>query len=398
MIFSFLINLLLLLCLRDDLLAEDYSMLVEFKKNVKGYVERNEFKLIYDFGKEISSKTGISPRKVADLITKLREDGIEREWLDWFEREYGTSDRIGYKEFAAAIFFPYELLCKSHKKHPLQFNYAIKACLYFSSILNPRGKARKLLKAVKDSELSADEVDSSDKLMNLLDISLMGSSSIFAEYVRASEYLKECKTRVRESGTVIQKLNMGYIILCVAEDEAKDFFSQAEGLGSLAASSELGSIMLKRNSSRGISYYRSLGTYGLWKIAQCYRYGVGIDRDLTAANEHYLLDMESDMRFEYPEIHYDAADFAVYYAHSQPREEIFCDVMREAIRRFVFIGSKHLWQGYFRALESILQPEVARLGLAAEYKPREILIESIREGNAEKSEGLMRKLGMKVDE
>ncbi len=380
--------------------------LIDFKVNQSTLISQNNIKTISDFGEKITETVGQPQIRLDALIPRMETKGVSRDWLNWFVRTYGNSGFIGYRIFAAAIFYPYEVLATTHKQHLLQMNYAFKACVMYSADLSNYSPGRMMLKGLR-ADIGFD-ISSDGEFLSLLDTGFIVTSSSFLEKVKAyktshPDILDRLKGEVLSKGTAIQALNLGSIFKSLdRDDDALTCFDEARKKGSLRASIEMGNIILKRNFDEGVGFFRSLGVYGIWKIAQCYRYGINTERRFDAANHFYLEAIAIADARNYPEILYDAADFAVYYAYSQPDPVISKAVINGAIRRFVEAGELHLGLGYLRAAEvsldvvTLFPDMVTNPHFSVDFR-KEAAKRALLEGHAAKATSMLDKLHLGDD-
>lgn len=378
--------------------------LIDFKARQSVLISENNIKVISDFGEEAINKVGQPQVKIEKLIASMKTKGLSKDWLNWFVRTYGESGSIGYKKFAAAIFYPYEVLAITHKQHIHQMNYAFKACIMYSSVLDNNGAARIMLKSLR----AGVSISSDNNLLSLLDVGFIATNSSFLDNVKTylvshPNTLNIFKEQILSTGTTIQTLNLGLVFTALGiEDDALECFDAAINRGSLRASIEKGTIFLKRNFEQGVSFFRSLGCYGLWKIAQCFRYGIKTERNVDKANQFYLEALSTHEIRHYPEIMHDAADFAVYYAYSQADPNVFKAVIDGAIRRFVESGDLHLGLSYVRAAELSLEvitlfPDMTiNSNFSLDFR-KEIAKRALFEGHAGKATCVLDKLHIEDD-
>ena len=338
--------------------------LLHFKVNQATLISKNDISTIYIFGDTIKDETGKPQQQMGKLLPIIRQfKGIPQSWLSWFERIYGGQEKIGYKKLAAAIFYPYEVLEKTHKQHFQQMNYAFKASIMYSSVLDA-GSFGRILRGTLKTDIGID-IHSKDDLLNYLDVGFIACNSSFLDKTRIYETsnpgtLDHLKQQILLGSSAQQALNMGLILQNLGKDkEALECFCKANENGSLRAIVEIGNIHLKKDFKEGLRFYQSQGAYGLWKLAQCFRYGINTERKLDVANDFYLQSIRAGDSPNYPEILFDSADFAVHYAYSQSDPEIFKKVMTSAVERFFKVGELHLELGYLRA--AVVSLEVSML-------------------------------------
>jgi hypothetical protein len=140
---------------------------------------------------------------------------------------------------------------------------------------------------------------------------------------------------VRSSRSSILVANTGFLFKMLGHfDLAAEMFMKGEALHSRRLGIELFSLNFDQTLVENISFFNlpeedqsGLRAFGMWKLAQCYRYGRKIDRSLEQANQYYLQAVAisaSNSQNCFPEIHYDAGDFALYCASicSNPEQKI----------------------------------------------------------------------------
>lgn len=394
----------LLLMEASEVFAVD--ALLEFKKTQTDSILRNDIGGICGFAEAVQNSNEIKKIKTADIVPIMREKGVPESWLTWFKRTYGDQERISYKKLASAVFYPYEVFETTHKKQFQEMNYAFKASIMYSAIFDAHGEARVVLSWFQKN--SDSDICSDNELLHFLDCGFIASSPFFLNKVAAYETahpntLVQLRGRVLSEGTLLQVLNFGLVLKHLGSDDgALECFERAKNRGSLRASIEIGNIFLKRSFSDGLSFFQSIGAYGHWKIAQCFRYGIKIERDLAAANQFYLEAANNGDASRYPEILYDAADFAIDYAYSQPSPDIFKAVIKGAVNRFLTAGNLHLGLGYIKAAEisqeaAILFPDLEVSKLFSHNFRKDIAKSALMEGHAARAKGLLEKLNLDDD-
>ncbi len=371
--------------------------LVAFKKDHMAIILANDFVRVSVLGEVIkTNKKRPLKSSIADLLASIERADLPEAWVRWFRRVYEGKSLIDIKEFAVAIFYPYEVLEATHKQHISQMNYAFKASIMYSAEFDPHGPG-KITRNILKRDIGVD-ISSDEQLLHYLDLGFIANSSSFLEKFKAyghsyHDSFERLIPQVFSSGTAIQTLNLGFMLNHFErEDEALEAFRLAGDKGSVRARIEMGNILLKRNFTEGVRFFNSLGAYGLWKIAQCYRYERNTTQDFGAANHYYLQAVTASQSedLKYPELFFDAADFAVFYAYSQPDPEIFKVVIASAIDRFVEAGNFHLGPAYLKAAEVSLDgvalfPElVTNLNFTDEFRRNAIKI-AFREGHVAKA-------------
>lgn len=391
-----------------------FETLINLKIKHAEHIAKNNIIAICALGQEVINTSGIRQRSLAALIQRM-QNLVPDNWLNWFKRTY-TQDSIGYKDFAAAIFYPYEILEYTHKTHLSHMNYAFKASIMYSSLLDNSGAGRKFFNSLgAGTDLSI----TSATCCAMLDIGFITQSSSFMakfiDYAESVGGLFQLSQDVLNQGTATQILNLGLIFKYIGENEkALKCFDQAIIMNSQRACIEKGNLLLKSNFNNGVEFFTTrLEEYGKWKVAQCYRYGINIKRDPQKANEHYLQAIGADCS-KYPEILYDAADFAVEYAYAHldcaseddansipitSATAIYYKVMQKAITHFEQAGYFHLGLGYLKAAEMSFEVAKRTHNMPAILDiVRGYLNKAFMEGHVAKSDSILRKIKMDDDQ
>lgn len=103
--------------------------------------------------------------------------------------------------------------------------------------------------------------------------------------------------------------------------------------------------------SEFIGRAESLGIkpYAIWKVAQYHRYGISTASNLIQANKHYLEALAEAHGF--PEIFYDAGDFAEYFAYSQPNTAKRLKALKQAFNHYCKATEEGIDEGYRKQIE-----------------------------------------------
>lgn len=406
--------------------VDEFETLINFKVKHVEHITNNDISTICTLGNKVNISSGITRRPLAVLIGRMQVKGIPVSWLDWFKRTY-KGDSIGYKDFAAAIFYPYEVLENTHKTHLSHMNYAFKASVMYSSSLDHNGTGRKFFNSFgKDTALS---ITSDATCSVMLDIGFIARNSSFMDKVIAYDkiapgVLNRLTPMILKDGTPTQVLNLGLIFNQLGQDKKSlECFNRAIEIGSQRAYIEKGNLLLKNNFSEGVDFFATqLGAYGHWKIAQCYRYGINTSRNPAEANKFYLQAVATN-NHNYPEILYDAADFATEYAYAQldyasnnsntedddhaltvdSATTTFKRIIHSTIERLQIAGSFHLGLSYLKAAEISLEvakrfPDVLVVSLSfSSDSIRSNTKKAFMEGQVAKSDSMLGKINMVDD-
>lgn len=185
------------------------------------------------------------------------------------------------------------------------------------------------------------------------------------------ENLRELTEIARVSPNSIYVANTGFLFKMLDRlDLAEEMFTKGNILGSRRLAIEL--LFLKFDQAPGgdLSFFNlpendplELKAYGLWKLAQCYRYGRKIDRNLPQANTYYLQAVSisaSNPQKCFPEIHYDAGSFALYCALSSTNPDQKKLALDHAVQHFRIAGNHGMEEAFTREDEvTTIHPELS---------------------------------------
>ena len=158
---------------------------IDFKKNLRLVVNSNDITRVFRIGSQVDEISGKLDHSRDTLFRKIDEAGLDLEFVKWFKQKFLHHEKISHKEFAAAIFYPYEIMVTSYKYHISQMNCAFKACIYYCSKFDPTGPGsliEKGLSTENPAEIKRDEI-----LLKKLEIAFPFNDSAFVR--RAKEYL-----------------------------------------------------------------------------------------------------------------------------------------------------------------------------------------------------------------
>ncbi|MBY0463134.1 MAG: hypothetical protein K2Q34_08135, partial [Alphaproteobacteria bacterium] len=212
-----------------------------------------------------------------------------------------------------------------------------------------------------------------ERFLDFLDIAFVANNGAFVEktkaYLGEDDNLDRLYGRVMGEGTATQLFNFAMVLKNMGRmDIAPPCFASAASRGSLRAQLELAYYDIE-SGAEVAGRLSALGTYGFWKIAQCFRYGRKVERDLRQANYFYLQSL-AGIR-EFPEIAYDAGDFVEELAVAQKDQEHFKATSRKAIEYFRASGNLH-GSGYIRAAQLMVKARERCADLSIEFNDGEI--------------------------
>ena len=195
-----------------------------------------------------------------------------------------------------------------------------------------------------------------ERLLDWLDITFVANNAGFIEkakkYLGEEDNLDRLYGRLMNEGTATQLFNFGMLLKSMNPDMALSCFRSSISKGSQRAQLELTYYEIERGAEAS-ERLSALGPYGVWKTAQCFRYGRKVERNLKLANQFYLESLGGSC--EFPEITYDVGDFVEELAVAQKDEVSFKTTAKKAIEYFEISGRNHLGLGYIRATQLMVR-------------------------------------------
>lgn len=367
---------------------------IDFKKTVTTVIDTNSIEEVRRVGDKARRMNGNVSDSVDNFIRMARKNTLPPKWIDWFQRTFGRHGNISQRTFAAAIFYPYELMEASYKYHISQVSPILKACVYYSLKLDPEGLWVALNPKVTDWYIKSD-----DDLLDWVDITFVAHNGAFTEkareYLRIGDNLDRLFAHIIESGTPTQQFNFGVIAKSIGEvSKSLSCFYEASIKGSKRAQLELAYHNLE-TSVDTLSSISDVSSYGVWKVAQCFRYGKKVAKDLKEANRYYLQALAG--ADEFPEIAYDTGDFVEELALGQKDKGRFIETARKAIEYFNMAGDRHLGSSYIRAARLMITARERFSDLATtdfnDDAISDLAFKAAQEGAYEKAKSLLERIG-----
>lgn len=315
--------------------------------------------------KSVNTKKGrpFDIKKFKDICASKKVDRVWTEWVSTFL----TTHNITEQTLKSSLFYPIDLIYKSYKKNFNQLSLLLKMSLLIAAEAG-NNEAILICRHAHYSDVFDDEGEKSFSHLVINDINEF-FEIIKTPFVTQNLYvLNSLKKFFKNNnasvlGTTpadlspLQNFNLGLLLRDLKFlDESIPFFQYANNSGIHRALIEIGNVYLELNDfSVAKNYFETeCGGYGVWKLAQCYRYGIGTPRNLSESNQLYLralvIDRESD-KWHIPEIYYDAADFVVYCALSQKDIAKRNSTLRRARDLYIMAGNNNMPLGFIRAAE-----------------------------------------------
>ena len=303
-------------------------------------------------------------------IEKFKEicssKNVDRVWAEWVST-FLTTHNVTEQTLKSSLFYPIDLICKSYKKNFNQLSLLLRMSLLISAEAG-NNEAILICRHAHYSDVFDDEGEKSFSHLLINDISIF-FEIIKIPFVNQNLYVLNALKEFFGNNTAsvlgttpadlssLQNFNLGLLLSNLKLlNESLPFFKSARDSGIHRALIEIGKVYLEVNDfSAARNYFETeCGGYGIWKIAQCYRYGIGTPRNLSESNRLYLralaMDRESD-KWHIPEIYYDAADFVVYCALSQKDIAKRTSTLKRARDLYIMAGDNHMPLGFIRAAE-----------------------------------------------
>lgn len=234
------------------------------------------------------------------------------------------------KELVGFIFYPHQQLKESVKTNFNQLSMVLRAGILIAAEFGFK-PAQDLLAASDLGKMHEKEISTFEEIDNFLQIPFcledVGILNEVKTFVLKDDNLAQLLDRVEASQNRVYLINVVNLLKALSrKDLIEKVIRKAIQLQSKRGLIELGFFFLDRNFDEGKEFFEfhltldsGLRAYGLWKIAQCFRYGKKVERNLEKANTFYMeaisLSLDNPLQ-RFPEIHYDAGDFAVYCALS----------------------------------------------------------------------------------
>lgn len=361
---------LLIFLLNTGVLALDFELASNYEK-IKAAIVHNNSQKLFDIQTEIgiippASKSKLTKTQLSELFRKV---GIDERALDFLKTTNLDNNSLGY--LVGFLFYPYNNLNNTTATNFTQLPKALKTSILISAQYGFK-PARDLLvlTTLGKAKVRSLTFSSEDELVSFLsipfcceDIGVIEAARILLEEGNGrnvASFISKC----RDSQNPITLLNSARLLKILGVNvKIFEILNHAIALGSKRALIEKGFLLIEQDFLAAKEFFESeeitrhgLGAYGLWKIAQCYRYGIGIKRNLTEANNFYLKAIntpKTDFSQQlFPEIYYDAGKFATYYALSQSDMSKKFSALRQASLYFKTAGYFGMVPAFSRASET----------------------------------------------
>lgn len=326
--------------------------------DLKSAITSKNLSLIFEIKEELEEK--FSDCSLEDSLSKtierlLRTDlSITSEEIKIIK---STLNRPTVGEFLGALFFPHSSFENTVKTNFNQLPFFERALILISADLGFK-PARNIIVLANNEKVNLKTITNEQGLYKLLSILFAAENGMVVR--KAKEILNDgakqdafFKSLSGAASTVL--MNAGYIYQFLERPElAAHNFEIASNNRSRRGAIEYGFIILEKDLSRADEFITRLNElemkpYAFWKLAQYHRYGTSTPRDISVANNYYLLALEGGS--EFPEIYYDAGDFAEYFACSQTDKGKRIKALEQALEHYRLATIGGIREGYRKQVE-----------------------------------------------
>lgn len=296
------------------------------------------------------------------------EIGMSTEVIERIKKKFEHQPKIG--EFLGWFFFPRNEFENTVKTNFNQLPFAERVLVLISADLGFK-PARNVIILANNEKINLDERHTIEDLQPLLFIPFMAENGVVVR--KFKEILNDAATQddffqrfcSLDAGS-IAFINAAYIYQFLNRpDIAENLFEEAfNRYKSRRGAVEYGFAILKeRDLPRKDEFMDRLRavemeSYALWKIAQYHRYGTFTSRNLLKANRDYLSALPGGR--EFPEIFYDAGDFAEYFASSQTDMPKRIRALEQALEHYRLAAEGGIGEAYKRQAEILNKLSVLR--------------------------------------
>lgn len=310
------------------------------------------------FGKQAALSKALESR----LINKIN---MSAEVIERIKGEFRYKPKIG--EFLGWFFFPREAFENTVKTNFNQLPFVERALVLIAADLGFK-PAKNIILLASNEKINLDGIQTEEDLQQLLSISFMAENGVvvqkFKEILDDTAKQDNFFTRILDAGP-ITLINAGYIYQFLNRpDRAEPLFEKASSeYMSRRGTIEVGFITLRTDLTRADNFIAKMDAFGiesyaLWKLAQYHRYGISTPRNLLEANKGYLSALPGGR--EFPEIFYDAGDFAEYFASSQTDMPKRIRALEQALEHYRLAAEGGIGEAYKRQAEILNKLSVLR--------------------------------------
>ena len=295
--------------------------------------------------KKFKKKEPLTAAIEADICRCIRAQDYE---LHQSKSMLGDAPKIG--EFIGALIFPHHGFANTIKTNYNQLSFFERSLILVSADFGFKF-AKNIIVLANNAKVNLSTFSTFEDLLKLLSIPfavengmvVRKAKEILNDTVKQNAFnqLFEKEGTTASSHTAVQRtilLNAGYVYKFLGRpDLAINLFRMVGEKESRRGTIEYGFMMLTDNlagASEFIGRSEPLGIrpYVLWKLAQYHRHGISTSPNLVQANALYLEALAG--AHEFPEIFYDAGDFAEYFACSQTDPLKRLSALRQALGHY----------------------------------------------------------------
>lgn len=311
--------------------------------------------------------------KKKDSLTRAIEDGICRHIRAQHYEVLQSKSKLGAMpsigEFIGALFFPHPCFANTLKTNFNQLSFFERSLILISADFGFKF-AKNIIILANNEKVNLSTFSTNQDLLQLLSIPFAAENGMVIRkakeilnndtkqndfYANIEREFTTTSILTTEQCTIL--LNAGYIYKFLGRPELSiNLFRRASEHESNRGTIEYGFMILERDLTKedefiGRSKPLGIEAYALWKLAQYHRYGISTPRDLVRANEYYLASLLRNELNKFPEIYYDAGDFAEYFAYSQTNPDKRLRALKQALDHYSKAAEGGIDEGYSKQIE-----------------------------------------------
>ncbi len=364
------LSLLILFCL-SPFEASDFGVrdglkeLIGAKKLAQIFVMKEQLEL------KFKTEKFLTPKIKNQIHSEI---GVSHEEMEQSKQMLGDDPNVG--EFLGVLFFPHNSFRNTIKTNFNQLSFFERALVLISADLGFK-PARNIIVLGNNEKVNLSAIPTGQDLYQLLSIPFAAENGMVIrkakEILNAPDkqdfFYRNLSAAEPAAINLTILVNAGHVYKSLKrQDLSLDLFNGAKNHGSRRGAIEYGFTIIKQGLERAKEFINILAPppssslpsplnlehYAYWKLAQFHRYvfptahGV-IPRDLVTANDYYLRALPGGT--EFPEIFYDAGDFAEYFAHSQTDIRKRVEALEQACNHFRLAAENGIGEAYRKQVE-----------------------------------------------
>lgn len=407
---------LIFFCLISSVFAIDKDLILNYAK-IKEAISRNDTQKLFEIKFDIEKK--YTRKKVQqdknEAINLFVSGGVDSVEIIFLQNALENTAPLGH--FIGFLFYPHINLINTVKTNFTQLPKALRASILIAAEYGFK-PARDLVAFTSLGKVRVKNLifNSEDELVSLLsipfcceDISVIEAAKTLLEEDNRKNIASFIEKSHASDNSIVLLNSVHLLKMLKINDEVSRMLDHAIDLGSKRAVIEKGFFIMEvdfgLDLTRAQSFLesrevanRGLGAYGFWKIAQCYRYGIGTKRNLAVANEFYLKAINAlhayPLKSQFSEIYYDTGEFATYYALSQIDPIKKVAALRQAAKHYKMASEFGMAPSFLKAAE--IERQLGELEASGKDEIMEIATRAIRAGFFDEGATISRKYDLSI--